>query len=108
MVRRASLLGFGAMLAASTSDAVDEAPPFNATQELGGVPTYPAIALMRSHGKKLSIGSAIATFAVTVTGDENRRQGRILRALLVSTAVGAGVAYLQEMTEVVASTLLPE
>lgn len=76
--------------------------------DLGDAPSYPAIALMRAHGKKLSAVTAAATFAVTVSGPDNNGSPNVLRALVLSAAVGGCVAYLQEITEVVASTLLPE
>jgi hypothetical protein len=66
------------------------------------------IEVMRSHGRRVAIGAAVATFAVVAS---DRRYGpgrRTLAATVAATAVGLMMTYVHEMTVVVAETLLPE
>lgn len=80
-----------------------------AVAELGSVPTYPMINLMRNHGREVAVASALATFALTLRGSNHgSRSSQLITSTALSVAVGGTVAYMHELTQVLASTLLPE
>jgi hypothetical protein len=75
---------------------------------LGGAPRYPLIEVMRSHGRRVAVGAAVATFAVVAADRGLRPARRTFAASAAAAAVGVALAYVHEMTVVVAETLLPE
>jgi hypothetical protein len=67
------------------------------------------INLMRNHGRQVALASALATFVVTLRGTgPGSRSSQLITSTALSVAVGGTVAYLHELTQVLASTLLPE
>jgi hypothetical protein len=63
---------------------------------------------MRAHGRRIAAGAAAATFAVIATSGEGQRVRRLVLASVASGAVAVALAYVHEMTVVIAETLLPE
>ncbi|MHB8587956.1 MAG: hypothetical protein ACYDA0_03770 [Candidatus Dormibacteraceae bacterium] len=72
------------------------------------IESYPLIQYMRRNGKSIAVGSAIATFVLVTSIGGGSAGGRLLRAGALAAAVGGGLAYLQELTAVIAETLLPQ
>ncbi|HVC78174.1 MAG TPA: hypothetical protein VND96_16810 [Candidatus Micrarchaeaceae archaeon] len=72
------------------------------------VEPYPLIQYIRRNGKTIAVGSAIATFVMVTSNGNGSSRRRLLRAGALAAAVGGGLAYLQELTAVIAETLLPQ
>jgi hypothetical protein len=71
-------------------------------------PRYPLIEAMRAHGPRIAVGAAVTTFALIVAGGRQGRAERLVLASIASVSVGVSLAYVHEMTVVIAETLLPE
>jgi hypothetical protein len=78
------------------------------TYQLVVAESYPVLQFVRKHGKRVAFGSAVATFLLVASGTGGTRAGRLVRATALAGAVGAGLAYMHEMTQVIGDTLLPQ
>ena len=76
--------------------------------ELGSLPNYPVMALLRRHGYPAALAAAAVAFALAAGGDGATGTGRVLRGLAWAAIAGVAVKNLSEINEIVAETLLPQ
>lgn len=68
---------------------------------------YPFLTAMRENGYEIAAAAAALTF-LALLANGGARPGSVVRAVGASAVVGASLAYVHEMTVIVAETLLPE
>jgi hypothetical protein len=76
--------------------------------ELTVADEFPILRFMRRHGRLVAAGSATTTFVLVATAGHGSVAGRVTRATALALAVGLGLVYMSELTEVVTETLLPQ
>ncbi|MHB8672993.1 MAG: hypothetical protein ACYDAK_04860 [Candidatus Limnocylindrales bacterium] len=79
-----------------------------ATTTLEQAERFPLIQLERRHGRTIAFVASGATFVSFIGPRHRRGLGDLVRALALSGAVGVSLAYMHELTVVIAETLLPE